>query len=534
MNRTGVAIAVSLLLQGLPAFVRPVGAWAYQLDGPLHVDDNAQAIALAKTGDVYVGGFLNLNPIQSNPLSWVVVKLSGTRGTQLWQQQFPGAFSSDSVFALAVDDAGDVIAGGSFNGFFALRKLSGLDGSTLWVREIKVTDDRVGAATAVKIDSAGDVFAVGYVAGRNQHDMCAVKVSGMDGSEIWRHVIDGPSSGPDYGYGLAISPLGDIVITGQVAHYTPMLGHHPDGLTVAFSPEDGNELWRHHVEYGGGYSVQADAVGNLFVTGWRGFGGTISTSGTQISGFKLDGSTRAELWHGSIEGDVGGGYGAIDSTGSLVAAGNRLSRRDRTWEFVVGRFLGGSGTLQWVRTPFGASTEFQSAVAICVDGAGNSVAVGTGVAGSNGRDFAVVKYSSSGEERWRRVIAGAGQEEDWALACAIDMSADIIVAGYVTQLAGGQDFIAVKLSGETGEDFEPDAMTLLSLLIEDVDSLELPPGIKDSLLSKLHAAETDGGSVAGLLEAFIHEVEAQRGKKIATTDADGLIESAREILSLLD
>src|SRR5262245_13341899 len=128
MNRTVVVIAVSLMLQGLAAFASPVGAWPYHLDGSLHLNDNSLAIALAKSGDVYVGGFLDLNSNQSNPHNWVVVKLSGIKGTVRWRQEFSG-LSYDSVFTLAIDNAGDVIAGGTFNGFFALRKLSGLDGS---------------------------------------------------------------------------------------------------------------------------------------------------------------------------------------------------------------------------------------------------------------------------------------------------------------------------------------------------------------------------------------------------------------------
>jgi len=393
----------------------------------------------------------------------------------------------------------------------------------------------------VTIDSAGDVLAVGYVPTGTGHDIFATKLSGIDGTEIWRHVIDGPSHSEDYGFGLAISPSGAVLITGEVEHFTPMLGNHPDSLTVAMSPINGTELWRHHVEYGGGSTVQTDPGGTIFVTGWRGFGATINTSGTQISAMTLDGGTGSELWNSSIPGDVGSGVGALDAEGNLSTAGARFSRQDRTWEFIIGRFLAGSGAQQWVRAPFGAATDFQAANAICVDGAGNSVAVGTAVPGSSGRDFAVVKSSSSGEELWRRVIAGAGQGEDGALACAIDRSGNVLVAGYKTQILGEQDFIVVKLSGETGKDYEPDAPTLLGLLSDEVRALDVPPALSDSLLAKVHAAarllqdplQAGSGSVSGPLEAFIREVEAQRGKKITAMDSDGLLEDVRDILSLL-
>src|SRR6185503_10946202 len=148
---------------------------------------------------------------------------------------------------------------------------------------------------------------------------------------------------------------------------------------------------------------------------------------------------------------------------------------------------------------------------------------------------------SSGEEIWRRVMAGAGQADDWAYVCAIDGAGNIIAAGYTTTLTGGQDLIAVKLSGVTGKDFEPDAMTLLSLLTDDIGRLDLPPGIRNSLIAKLHAAivalqdplGASSNSAAGPLTALIQEIGAQRGKKIMATDADRLVESVRDILLLL-
>ena len=310
---------------------------------------------------------------------------------------------------------------------------------------------------------------------------------------------------------------------------------------IALSSESGRELWRYFRGYGGGASVQTDLTGATFVTGWRGFGQTIASSGTRISGIKLDEGTGSELWSNSIEGDVGDGVGALDAGGDLVVGGTRLSRQDNTWEFVVGKFSEASGVLQWVRTPFGATRGFQSAAAVCVDRVGSSVTAGTAFAGSNGRDFTLVKHSSAGEEMWHRAITGGGQMDDGALACVIDRSGNVIAAGYETQLSGDLDFVVVKLSGVTGEDFEPDAMTLLNLLVESVGDIDMPAGLRESLLAKLHAAAlaledptgANGASVRGPLTALIREVEAQRGNKIAATDADGLVESARDILALL-
>jgi len=80
-----------------------------------------------------------------------------------------------------------------------------------------------------------------------------------------------------------------------------------------------------------------------------------------------------------------------------------------------------------------------------------------------------------------------------------------------------------------------DSIDDLNLVVE---SLGLPKGIENSLSAKLRNAARSvcRGNVkaaTGQLGAFINEVEAQRGKKIAEADADRLIAAAQAILDAL-
>jgi hypothetical protein len=89
--------------------------------------------------------------------------------------------------------------------------------------------------------------------------------------------------------------------------------------------------------------------------------------------------------------------------------------------------------------------------------------------------------------------------------------------------------------GEGPADFVED-------LSEAVEALDLPRGTANSLQAKLDAAkkkltdDNQNNDVAAInaLEAFINEVEAQRGKKIPETDADALIGLAQAIIDLLE
>jgi hypothetical protein len=75
-------------------------------------------------------------------------------------------------------------------------------------------------------------------------------------------------------------------------------------------------------------------------------------------------------------------------------------------------------------------------------------------------------------------------------------------------------------------------------LIARVQSLGLPKGLENSLVSKLEAALASlnrGNKKAAInqLQAFINEVNAQRGKKITEQQATELIADAQQIINSL-
>lgn len=81
---------------------------------------------------------------------------------------------------------------------------------------------------------------------------------------------------------------------------------------------------------------------------------------------------------------------------------------------------------------------------------------------------------------------------------------------------------------------------LLQLLIDTVASLGLPQGIANSLLVKLsnarkalEAQPADTATACALLDAFIHEVQAQSGNAITTQEATQLINLANQVRAAL-
>jgi hypothetical protein len=90
--------------------------------------------------------------------------------------------------------------------------------------------------------------------------------------------------------------------------------------------------------------------------------------------------------------------------------------------------------------------------------------------------------------------------------------------------------------GQTTVDVTLDPVAATAALLTTTTSLGLPQGLTNSLLTKLQAAESSfaqGNTKAGTnqLNAYINEVQAQRGKQLTAQQADRLMGQADVILS---
>ncbi|MFH1726091.1 MAG: hypothetical protein ABII00_15900 [Elusimicrobiota bacterium] len=85
---------------------------------------------------------------------------------------------------------------------------------------------------------------------------------------------------------------------------------------------------------------------------------------------------------------------------------------------------------------------------------------------------------------------------------------------------------------------DPDCAPTIESIIEEMAGMDLPPQVTAGLLPKLENAiqsreKDNAAAVAGQLGAFINAVEAQRGKKMDSAQADALIEAAEAVLQTI-
>lgn len=130
-------------------------------------------------------------------------------------------------------------------------------------------------------------------------------------------------------------------------------------------------------------------------------------------------------------------------------------------------------------------------------------------------------------------------------AFAVESGADVAVGSHTYASAGAYE-ITVTLTDDDGGDSNPASMLLvvndsavstvsLDTLKGVILGLNIPKGLKNSLLSKLDIIprllrHDRVHAVINALRAFIHFVEAQRGKKLSRVEARELINIAHELI----
>src|SRR5262249_46634982 len=187
--------------------------WRQQINGSASLDDLARSVRLDPAGDVIAGGELR----NTGSTDFAVFKFAGATGTELWRHVVDGsAAGTDVARSIRVDAAGDVVAAGELQNVatgmdFVVMKLSGATGAEAWRTQIKGRASLDDLVRSVRVDAAGDVVAAGELQNTGTGlDFTVVKLSGGSGTEIWRRVLNGSASGNDAAHAVRIEPMGDI------------------------------------------------------------------------------------------------------------------------------------------------------------------------------------------------------------------------------------------------------------------------------------------------------------------------------------
>jgi hypothetical protein len=290
--------------------------WARRFGG--NDADQANAIALDSAGVVYVAGsttgavdFGDGADASYGGRDIFLLALDGNDGGFLWQQRFGGP-ADDSANALAVDDAGVVLAGRyqetvDFGGGVVLASIGVPDAFVVrlnaWGASLQASTR--AEAASVALDSQGAAWVAGTFRGSTDgglgvftsafDDGFVAKVSSA-GTLLYSKRLGGTLN--DAAYGVAIGPMDHAFITGNVAVDTVDFGGGPlaggagdDFFLLELDASGAHQCSRRYPSQNGGSSGRAiavDPVGRAYVTGDFfgsvdfGHGPLTATAGTDV------------------------------------------------------------------------------------------------------------------------------------------------------------------------------------------------------------------------------------------------------------
>ena len=240
---------------------------------------DACAIAVDGSGNVYVTGTTGILDLKNNySCDYATIKYN-TNGKRLWVAIYngPGNYY-DEPYAIAVDKSGNVYVTGFSYGSgtacdYATIKYNP-NGKQLWVARYNGPGNRWDNAYAIAVDGSGNVYVTGSSEGSGPHgdydygDYATIKYN-TNGIQLWVARYNGPAKDPssDDPNDMALDGSGNVYVTGSIT----VSSFDSDYATIKYSP-NGKQLWVKRYNGLGNSDDSANAIavdksGNVYVTG---------------------------------------------------------------------------------------------------------------------------------------------------------------------------------------------------------------------------------------------------------------------------
>jgi hypothetical protein len=194
-------------------------------------------------------------------------------------------------------------------------------------------------------------------------------------------------------------------------------------------------------------ALAVDGSGNVFVTG-HSWGGA---SRFDYATIKYS-AAGVPLWTNRYNGSWDGGDDfatalAVDSSGKVFVTGYSFGS-STNYEYLTIAYTP-AGVPMWTNHYDGLGYYWNVAYAIAVDSSGNVFVTGSSYGRDSGSssDYATIKYSGGGLPLWTNRYNGPGDDNDVAVALAVDSSGSVVVTGSSIGSDGSSGYATIKYSG---------------------------------------------------------------------------------------
>jgi hypothetical protein len=429
-------------------------AWVRRYNGPANSSDEACAIAVDESSHVYVTG---ASTAEGSSIGYATIKYY-PNGDTAWVRRYDGLESYNTgASAIAVDVVGNVYVTGGMAGDDTSTDYTTIkyypQGEVAWIRKYNGPPGHGhDQATAIAIDTSGNVYVTGYSEGIGTNGDYATVKYYPNGDTAWVRRYDGPVSLGDQGNAITVDDSGYVYVTGS-SYGGTITGR--NYLTIKYYPH-GDTVWvRRYI--GPGHlldepvGIAVDDSGNVYVAGYS----------AQLDHYP-DNYDYATIKY-SPQGDIawvrnyhGGPIGdgddiaqalTLDKWGNIYVTGYSLGTGWRD-DYVTVKYYP-NGDVAWVKRYNGLADRTDRAKSIAVDSYGNVYVAGYSLKIDTQFDYVTLKYDSLGNQIWVARYNGSGNADDYAYAIATDAFGNVYVTGASPDSQTQDDYATVKYV-ETG------------------------------------------------------------------------------------
>ena len=189
--------------------------WVRRYNGPGDSADYAYDIVVNDLGDVYVTGYSYGGSATS--ADYATIKYNPD-GNELWVKRYNGPGDGwDEARAIALDYSGNVYVTGASVGAEQDEDWATIkyypNGETAWVRRYMGPSNYSDQAYAMAVDELNNVYVTGYSGVGSSYDYTTVKYD-LYGNMAWLITYDGPGHGSDYAQAIALDGSNNVYVTG--------------------------------------------------------------------------------------------------------------------------------------------------------------------------------------------------------------------------------------------------------------------------------------------------------------------------------